>query len=256
MKLKKKLRREVVKSASLLVCLLVLCPLSTATAESVEFTDGAFVPGDWFVIEHEIGGGGDGSASQVLTGGSPGAYREVTTAINAWSGERRYWAFNFKTSAVFDPSSQGAISTIDYYESSKAFSSSQSIVVGLKQGSDLYAAGLVSGFSGTTWTDHSSLGLLPEDFNKAIPGGFDLGSHPDFGSSAEEITFGFARGRGSPVGGPYSESVGAIDNFRVVVNFTPVDVPALAGGGLACISLLIGLTGFLATRLGSVSSLR
>jgi hypothetical protein len=115
----------------------------------VLFFDGIFNDSDWEIIDHEVGSGGFSTGTQMVIGGNPNDFREVTTTTNSGSGERRVFSFNFKDGATYDPQSQGAIGSIDYSEDSVVFSSVQSIAIGLRQDGELYMSSLIGTFSGT-----------------------------------------------------------------------------------------------------------
>jgi hypothetical protein len=143
-------------SLGLASSMLVLVPASAAT---VNYFDDTFVNTDWTIIDYEIGGGGVSSATQVLSGGNPGAYREVTTTIPSGSNERRVFSFNFLSGATYNPQSQAAISSIDYSEDSIMFSGGQTVGMAIRQDGNLYAVQIVStlrvpsskGFSFGSW---------------------------------------------------------------------------------------------------------
>ena len=123
--------------ASLVVMLLIsgVPPYAAATT----FFDGTFNDADWQVVDHQVGFGGTSSAIQRASGGNPDEFREVTTTLNPASGERRVFSFNFRSGAVYDPQSQGAIQSIDYSEDAIILNApeAQSVGLGLRQDGEL-----------------------------------------------------------------------------------------------------------------------
>jgi hypothetical protein len=218
------------------VVLTFLSIVSIADA-SLIFSDGTFNNEDWSLFippPGNIGGDGTVAVSKVESGGNPDAYRRIINSVNG-----QLIGYHMYNDAIYNPSTQGAILSIDYYEDSILFDGfGQGQVSGLvlSQGGTNYisaGSGNILFVNQSTWTHHSILSLAANEF---IP--LDNPTlNPDFSSSGDPITFGFYR---ATSGGPYSIDAG-IDNWSVEISNAPIPEPTtilLVGSGL------VGLVGF------------
>jgi hypothetical protein len=200
-------------------------PSSTAVAQTATvFSDATFNGTDWGITNLQVGTGGGGAASglQANTGGNPGDFRRVFNVVMFNPGPSPtagVFGIHLRTAAVYDPSSQGAIKTIDYSEDAILFSGSQSWSPALMQGGAYYLP-------------------LPTSSFLQYP---LFGANPDFSGSGGPITFGFVRG--SLTVGPPGTAEGGIDNWFITVRphgeVTLTPVPGLSGVGIA--ALAVGL---------------
>src|SRR5262249_55714009 len=155
---------------------------------AVTFFDGEFAPADWQLETVTSGGGGTVSVAQQTTGGDPGAFRQVTDNVGSGPDYSIIDGYHWRVGATYDPSTQGAISTIDYSEDAILFSGGgdgEGSGVAIKQAGVIYYAGYhVTPES--TWTHHAYAGLTADDFAQG-------GNRPDFSSNGAPIQFGFIR---------------------------------------------------------------
>lgn len=203
--------------------------ISTATAATVTFSDQTFDDADWTLSIQQIDKGGTVSAAQTSAGGNPDAYRRIVNVVDDGPGPGTVRGFHLNVNAIYDPSTQGAIGTLDYYEDSIMFA-------GFGQGQASGAAFMQDGFLYYTpgpnrllanqlnaWTSQSLLSLSALDFI-----GVGTTEAPDFSASGGSITFGFYRANSSPGDGGYTIDAG-IDNWSIDIHsVNPVPVPAAA----------------------------
>ena len=140
-----------------------------------ETTDSFFDDSNWDDVVETYGAGGSGGGGHLSFNGQTDAgYRQVTINVNsAGSGSAAQVAvFAFKRGAVYFPSTDGAILSIDYSESSinQGGGNGQYSAPAIRQNGKLYT--LVPGGKAfttpeTSWTNHSLTGLdaerLPND---------------------------------------------------------------------------------------------
>jgi hypothetical protein len=208
--------------------LAMLGPVKPAVA-SVGFFDGVFPDIQWQLnAYYTLGNGGTTSALQVLTGGNPAEYRQITDTVND--------AGNYPNSAIagfhqympgsYDPASQGAIYAIDYSEDSIDLSNNggqgQGAAVAIEQAGIVYV-GPIFITPERTWTHHSYPGLGQNSFVN-----WPDTQHPDFSTSGATIYVGFWR-QNSTYSGGYTV-VGGIDNWSFVINAQPSPVEKTSWG--------------------------
>ena len=148
---------------------------------------------------------------KVKKGGSPGAYRLITDTVFDAS---IFYVFNANKKAIFNPATQGAITSINYSELNKlvsGFGQGQATAPALEQNGIIYLA-INSGLTTpqSTWKKVSLSNLTAADFVTV-----DTGEHPDFSQSAAPIQFGFTRGNSATFS--YTISA-AIDSWKLKVN--------------------------------------
>jgi len=205
-----------------------------ANAGPVTFLDQTFDPAGWTTVPFPFGDGGQGTVAQVATSGNPGPYRSILLDIQPSPSASTFsalWLFNFHQSAIYDPSSQGAIATIDYAEDSiflggvndvgtrlTVANGTHAVSLALRQNGVLY---IPSGFAlpGASWGTFSLAGLTETNFSAVgAPG------HLDFSTSGALVQFGFLHRVSGSIGGIGFESTTGIDNWTVTV--TPVPEPS------------------------------
>jgi hypothetical protein len=227
----------------LLALVVIAAASNAAIAENslqTVFSDSEFNSADWF---YEVGavGGGAGFSTQELTGGNPGAYRLINLSMTA--GEGGVGLHAFKYSAVYNPSTQGAIASV-------AFSEDLRMVVGSMPGMSSGSVLLQNGLryyrwcwetDSVSWTNRTASGVGAESYH--IDGLQDDGTnplHPDFSANGAAITFGYFRNIQGIAGTDFFMTSG-VDNWTTTV----VAVPEPSIGGL----FLLGLgTVFLACK--------
>lgn len=224
------MKRLFVNLAVLLLATIFI-PVGASTAT---YSDSIFNDSDWTITTVELGNGGMVTASQSPMGGNPGEYRRIVNTVNGANPfpNSVIQGFHLKTSAVYDPSTQGAIDTIDYYEDSimfVGFGQGQASEAALLQDGTLYrSTRRVLSNQLNSWTPQSILALTEQEFTDEADG------TPDFSESGGMITFGFVRSNSTPGGGYFIDA--GIDNWKIDVH--PVPLPA---GAWLFISGLLGL---------------
>jgi hypothetical protein len=208
-------------------------PSTTPSTGPVTFTDQNFSNADWSevvrVTQSVSSTGGSGSASQQSSGGVGGsAYRQVLARKEPTTGERgSTWVYSFKSQATYNPSSQRAITSIDFSISGKQFVSANvsggSVALALRQGGVLYFAPHPQSPGGQLpveqrdWEPEMRTGLLQTDFRD-----HDLmGRQLDFAVTGGNIELGFVFWVSTiPVedGGGPSDRTAGFDNWSVTIH--------------------------------------
>ncbi len=214
-------------------------------ASAAVYFDGVFNDADWALTSftNATGVGSFGVGFQMPVGGNTNEYRIIRhNLIVSDPGNGHYTSVHTKATATYDPSSQGAISYIDYSEDSKNFlnqgGNGQGSGLAIIQGGKYYIQRnpiLVMPYAGfSSWAANVANGLLATDLYEIDNTGFmNPFSNPDFSASGAIMQLGFWRGNSG--NGSYNTECG-IDNWHV--NIVP------APGAVA----LMGLTGLVATR--------
>lgn len=210
-----------------------------SNASAVTFFDGVFNNADWSLTTtlNTNAAGSSAFGLQFLTGGNPNEYRRIRNQLTVSSPTGILHGFHMNVTAFYDPSNQGAITSIDYSEDSINFvnapGNGQGSGLAIIQNGRLYrtSAALVMPFSTfSTWQPNSQLGLTPASFWEVDPstGGVIAGS-PDFSASGTVMQLGFWRGNSN--NGSINTECG-IDNWRVQINQVPAPgAAALLGLG-------------------------
>jgi PEP-CTERM motif len=203
-----------------------LAAAGSAHAGTVTFTDTTFIFSDYNSNTYASGAGSILTSSQTTSGHPDTAYQsEGHVAEGTGSG---VLATAVNSNFVYDPSKQGAISTInaslDRYATAPTgvMVGSYSLRILALQGSKLYEdIDTFSGDFGSVWKTLSQTGITAIDFglfSQTDLAGTDSTMHPDF--SGGPITFGFAMFRGGSDGFDYDTIVRA-DNFSLEINAVP-----------------------------------
>lgn len=228
-------------------------------------SDSTFLDTDWTGTQFTAGNGGSSTGAQVLVGGNPGPFRNVTDALNAApSGSQTIvLSTHIYTPFTYNPGVSGAIASIDYAEdaacTSGCFGQGQSTGPALLQGGNLYilSSGTVITGPATTWANHALSGLTAADFglvNVTPTTLFDNTQQPNFSAGGAPVQFGFFRANGTGVnGGGYTLAAG-IDNWQITIGAPPppvvvtTPVPTLSEWALAALALVVVLIGFARMR--------
>jgi len=221
---------------------LIAAAFATQAASAVSFFDGVFNDPDWTLSNfvNATGVGSSSAAFQMPVGGNPNEYRIVRhNLVVTAPGNGQYTGVHLKNTAIYNPATQGAITSIDYSEDSINFLAN---VPGNGQGSGLaiYQAGkfyvqrtpiLVMPYAGySNWTANTALGLVATDLHEIdITGFINPFSNPDFSAAGAPMQFGFWRGNSG--NGSYNTECG-IDNWHVNIVPAPGAAALIAMGGL------------------------
>ena len=225
------MRASALPCTALVVCLSALRPAEAAT---VVYSDSTFANSDWILVQgSSLGvGAGTSTAEQQTSGGNPGDYREVSLTQNT-SGTQIY-ALNILDTASYNPSAQGAITSISFSLDSKTFTSSdthtdiQALGFVLLQSGNYYTkSGFTSGVP--SWTAGSLTGLTASDFSQ-FGGGAGM---PNFSATGGPIEFGFFDANSGTAN--LTTNVG-VDNFSASLDTQSIPEPSilalmLAGAG-------------------------
>jgi len=217
--------------------------LLTATAglaQATLFCDGTFVPSNWSqtTITNASGAGSTSFGLTFPSGGNPTDYMRirnnlvVSPALNGG-----VFGLYLNTTAQYDPSSSGAITSIAYSEDSINFvnqgGNGQGSGLLIQQGTQFFIQRtpiLVMPFATfSNWVSQSA-SLSSLDLEEVdITGTIISSSHPDFSASGALMTFGFWRGNSA--NGNINTDCG-IDNWCVNVIPAPSSLAVMGLGGL------------------------
>ncbi len=205
-----------------LVFLIVAFVNHAAFAGSVTFSDGTFNDTDWYadVIKYS-GPSPSFSAYQAVSGGNLGAYRNVQ---QHYGGDGGIWLGHWLDDATYNPSAQGAITTIDSSFDLILFDGGDSDTVAymilLEQDGVVYQAGYTLTTIEPTinqWVHHAYSNLTADDFLDV----FSNTLHPDFSASGGLMELGFISANGTSGFSPTGTSSG-IDNWSVSISSVPL----------------------------------
>ena len=172
---------------------------SLVAAQSV--SDSTFLDANWSLTQFTAGNGGSSTAAQVLSGGNPGSYRNVTDVLNAAppGSQTIVLSTRIYTPFTYNPATAGAIASLNYSEdaacTSGCFGQGQSTGPALLQGGNLYilsSSTVITG-PGAAWAPHALNGLTAADFglvNVTPFTLFDNTQHPNFSASGAPISSG------------------------------------------------------------------
>lgn len=215
--------------------------VSSASA-AASFFDGIFNNADWnlTVVTNAQGAGSTTQGFQVLSGGNPNEYRRVRNQlVVGTAGNGAVIGLHMNNTAFYTPSSQGAITFINYSEDSINFLPAQA---GNGQGTGLVINqnGInyilrnpllvmpASGFS--TWNPNNAPSILAADMWELTNTGILIStSNPDYSASGTIMQLGFWRGNSANQN--ISTDCG-IDNWHVDIVPTPGSLALLGLGGL------------------------
>jgi len=214
--------------AALLSCWLCAAGVQ---ADTLTFSDSEFEEANWEIELFNFHTGGTASATQVAEGGDPAAYRRVDHMTNAATDPEdnaAIYAFHGFTTAVVDPSVDGAITSVDYYWDVRAIDSASGsggfFGPALRQGNRYYVSAGNLELVGTdeNWRPVERLGMTESDFGQIQDIlEIDPADDPDFSTSGEPIVFGFFSAIAGAMGGAEISLSHGYDNWQVVVEACP-----------------------------------
>jgi hypothetical protein len=203
----------------------------TLCAADTNFSDGTFNDAAWTSskVLDTTAGGATFSSAQVATGGNPGSFNRTDQA----SGNGTIYIAHLRNSFTYNPSTQGAIETLEYtYDSTEVSpptpeSAAGWVVLLVYQDDTYYATNIFDKVVPGKWFHFVRPGFTASSF-RAVQ---DSAKHPDFSSTGGPIQFGFYTAN-LDTGG--TTHIG-VDNFSVTVkNGLPESrkiLPQLAFGG-------------------------
>ena len=185
-------------------------------AQTVVFSDGDFSPTDWTAtsISNTFSGGASFTAGRQLAGGAPGAFWRTTHTYN---GLGAIIVSHSRAGAVYDPSTQGPIRSLDYSWDLNHINSLGNNEVAYRlmvvQNGVFYNTSNDIPLS-PNWTPFDRRGIRAEDLLLVVGEG---PLHPDFSHHGAPIQFGFITANSSPRLGSQAFRNHGIDNWRVEV---------------------------------------
>jgi hypothetical protein len=216
------------------------------SANAVIFFDGVFAPSNWSVntMTNLSGTGSTVTPTQNLFGGNPNEWREVQHSLSVGTGTGELVGVHLEASSFYTPSSQGAISFINYSEDAINLIDDR-IVPGNGQGTGLAITQggrnyilrppSVMPYSGgfSSWGSINRPGIVATDmWEYSTAGGLVPTSNPDFSIAGSVMQFGFWRGNSG--NSSYSTDCG-IDNWRVEIVPTPGAATLMGLGALVAV---------------------
>lgn len=194
------------------------------------FSDGTFKDPDWTsytMFDTTPGSAAVATYSQMLTGGAPDEYRSVTHTWEITGPGVSIGFGNLRNGAGWNPSTQGAISSINYTFSAATFSAPyvNAIAYGIaiRQGGVWYTGGGVGVLADGQW--HDFAGTLTQSSFVDATGTFN----PDFSAGGAALEFGFYTGNGGSGISFIDTATGGVDNWSVEIVPAPGVATLLAG---------------------------
>jgi hypothetical protein len=229
---------------ALTVSLASLAAAASSAHAVVSFFDGVFNNSDWTLntITNASGTGSTVQALQFLTGGNPNEYRRIRNNLLVGStGNGAVIGFHMNVTAFYTPSSQGAITSINYSEDSINFvnqgGNGQGSGLAILQNGIYYRQQspiLVMPFATfSSWAPNAAPGLTATSFAEVTPAGIvNIGNNPDFSATGSIMQLGFWRGNSANQN--FNTDCG-IDNWHVDIIPAPGATALLGLGGLVAL---------------------
>ncbi len=202
------------------VCVVLL--MAHLALADVVFSDSEFDNADWELTVLMDGPGGTITATQVISGGNPGAYRNVTHVLNAPEGGQRsrVVGLHLPIGASYNPQLEGPIASIDYSQDAIGIeitgAGMRTNPLILQNGNAYLAPGPL--VTQPVWTTVSLSGLTEVDFALLRPDlGVDNSVHPDFSESGAPLRLGFASSNSTGSSGSGFTMVAGIDNWSISI---------------------------------------
>lgn len=190
----------------------------------VLFEDDFSVGDQWTSMATYVNEGSGHSETNPATGGVEGGFRQMNHVVN---GPGQVWVWHRFDGPGYDPSGQGAITSIEYGEHHRKiipFNETSQITayLAIEQAGHVYHAYMNGrGFSSTDWVEAAKSGITSEDFILTPGAAEGAPEKPDLTEAGGEITFGYVRANSTPGTGVGNLTHG-IDNWRMVLYRVPV----------------------------------
>jgi len=220
------------KSYHLLIFVAALVAHSTASAQTISYSNGTFTPGSWTTFVETGAGGSNASSSQAVSGGNPGSYLSVINNSN----NEFISTFIFFAGSLFDPSTQGAITSVNLSVDAIRFGpDGQGFAPALRQNGINYLFMPENISFPASWLSVNWSSLTGADFRTWA----SSSAHPDFSLSGGPIQFGFENTNAAT--GLIRTTSSGYDNFSVTVNYTAIPEPSTyaALAGLGALGLVV-----------------
>jgi len=132
-----------VNAARTLTAVLGLAAGASPALAAISYFDGTFNNSDWSLttFTNTGGAGSTTNGTQITVGGNPTDYRFINNLLNINGVNSLVLGVHLNVTATYDPSMQGAISSIDYSEDSKNFGTpggGQGTGLAIMQGGNFY----------------------------------------------------------------------------------------------------------------------
>lgn len=198
--------------------------LAVSSMPGIVFQDGEFQASNWtaVAIADPAQNGPTHVEEQATSGGNPGAYRRMEHTLTQGAISLR--VLNIATTAIYDPTTQGAIYTIDFAEdclvanggASMASVESRPLI---EQNGRRYMPFLTGGCASPAWHTLSEWPSLGREnlFQVDGPACGSAESCPDFSGTGAPLRFGFVRAATQSASAPASTIEHGIDNWKVTV---------------------------------------
>jgi hypothetical protein len=191
---------------------------------AVTITDGTFSPGDWTaakIWDSTVGSAAWYSTDQITNGGNPGAYASTTLHYYISSENRSQGIIvaQLCNEAVYNPTVQGAISTIDYSYDGRLVDQNWFtgvFVAPILMQDSIYYTSNAWVSQPSSWSRQEAFGLVAASFTNW------LGNNPDFSSTGSTIHFGYLVSSAGIYQPTASVNVTAgVDNWSVTITSVP-----------------------------------
>lgn len=193
--------------------------LRVSATPAVVFADGDFPADHWQASPAIVAGYPPFThvEERVDAGGTPAAFRKMTVQVAPGSSVSS--VTHLSITSVYDPRTQGAISSIDYAENCNLLSSSEtsyaeSAVFFEQSGRRYVSDASPTPCMSATWTALAQYGLQQQDFRLFDGPACAASDCPDFSATAAPVRFGYRR---TTFGSPGTTVEQGIDNWRVTV---------------------------------------
>jgi hypothetical protein len=190
-----------------------------ANAATFNYFDGTFNDSDWTRAFQATGSPSSETAEQRPSGGNPDGFRFMT---HTWGNGVQGAVFHLNKNAVYDPSTQGAIESLDYSADVIGFNTSSGVFgdgLLLQQDGRLFISQFTAVRFPSSWQTKSASDLTSSSFLS-----LDGGAAPDFSATGDRIAFGYIRTNTIPGAG--TTIAHGIDNWSVsVTNISTASVP-------------------------------